>query len=127
MKTIKKSYEIAVNKNQVWEALVDPEIIDKWGGGPAIMGSKIGFHFMLWGGDIYGKNIEVENENKLVQEWFSGNWQKPSIVTFTLKNDDKGTILELEQVNVPEDDASDIDQGWDEYYINPMKKFLEKK
>jgi activator of HSP90 ATPase len=126
MKTIKKLYKIAANRDQVWEALVNPEIIDKWGGGPAKMESKIGFQFQLWGGDIYGKNIEVEKEKKLVQEWFGGNWQKPSIVTFTLKSEDKNTILELEQVNVPDEEADDVDQGWDEYYLNPMKKMLEK-
>ena len=126
LKTIKKLYEIAASQSQVWKALVEPEIIDKWGGGPSKMDSKIGFHFQLWGGDIYGKNIEVEEEKKLVQEWFGGNWKKPSIVTFTLKSENKNIILELEQVNVPDEEADDIDQGWDEYYLNPMKKMLEK-
>ena len=126
MKTIKKLYKIAANQNQVWNALVDPEIINKWGGGPAKMNSKIGFKFKLWNGDIYGKNVEVEDEKKLVQEWFGGNWEKPSTVTFTLKNEDNNTILELEQVNVPDEEADDIDQGWDDYYLNPMKEFLEK-
>ncbi len=127
MKTIKKLYKIAAPQNQVWKALVDPEIIDKWGGGPSKMNSKMGFQFQLWGGDIYGKNIEVEEEKKLVQEWFGGDWPQPSIVIFTLKRGDNKTILELEQLNVPDEDADDIDEGWDEYYFGPMKKLLDNK
>ncbi len=126
MKAIKKSYKIAVPADKVWEALVDPEIIDKWGGGPSTMDSKVCFEFKLWGGDIYGKNIEVVPQKRLVQEWFGGDWPKPSIVTFTLKSEGNGTILELEQINIPEEEADDIDQGWDEYYLGPMKELLEK-
>ena len=59
MKAIKKVYKIAASPDQVWKALVDPEVIDKWGGGPSNMNSEVGFQFQLWGGDIYGKNIEV--------------------------------------------------------------------
>ena len=127
MKTIKKTYKIAVPQNLVWKALVDPEIIDKWGGGPSQMNSKVGFQFQLWGGDIHGKNIVVKKENKLVQEWFGGNWSKPSIATFTLKMEDDETVLELVHEDVPDEDADDIDEGWDEYYLGPMKKMLEGK
>jgi len=127
MKTINKLYKIAAPQNQVWKALVDAEVIDKWGGGPSNMNSKVGYEFQLWGGDIHGKNIEVDDEKKLVQEWFSGDWQKPSKVTFTLKTVDNETILELEHVDVPDEDVDDIDQGWDHYYLGPMKQMLEKQ
>ena len=86
-KTIKKVYKISATVDKVWNALVDPSVINEWGGGPSKMDSKIGTDFELWNGDIYGKNIEVVPKGKLVQEWFGGDWAKPSIVTFTLKND----------------------------------------
>jgi activator of HSP90 ATPase len=125
-KTINKVYKISSSVDQVWKALVDPETIDEWGGGPSKMNSRVGSDFELWNGDIYGKNIEVIENSKLVQEWFGGDWAKPSIVTFTLKKDIKGTVLELEQNNVPKDEFDDIDQGWDEFYLGPMKEMLEK-
>jgi activator of HSP90 ATPase len=125
-KTINKVYKISSSVDQVWKALVDSETIDKWGGGPNKMDSKAGYDFELWNGDIHGKNIEVIENSKLVQEWFGGDWAKPSIVTFTLKKDLMGTILKLEQTNVPEDEFDDIEQGWDEFYLGPMKAMLEK-
>ena len=124
-KSIKKVYDISANIDRVWQALVDPAIIDKWGGCPCEMNSEIGKDFELWNGDIYGKNIEVVKEKKLVQEWFGGDWAKPSIVTFRLKKDGSNTILELEQVDVPPQEYDDINDGWDDYYIGPMKKMLE--
>jgi uncharacterized protein YndB with AHSA1/START domain len=43
MKTLKQTYLIDVSVEEVWRALVDPKIIDKWGGGPAKMEGKTGF------------------------------------------------------------------------------------
>ncbi len=127
-KTIKKVYKISSTVDQVWQALVDPAVIDKWGGGPkSKMDSNVGTEFEMWNGDIYGKNIEVISKSKLVQEWYGGDWAKPSIVTFTLKEDNSDTILELEQIDVPDDEFEDIESGWDEFYIGPMKQMLEKK
>ena len=125
-KTIKKVYKISSSVDRVWQALVDPAVIDEWGGGPSKMDSKVGTDFELWNGDIYGKNIEVVSKSKLVQEWFGGDWAKPSIVTFTLKKDNSDTILELEQIDVPDEEFEDIELGWDEYYFGPMKQMLEK-
>ena len=118
-KTIKKVYKISSPVDRVWQALVDPAVIDEWGGGPSKMDSNTGTDFELWNGDIYGKNIEVIPKSKLVQEWFGGDWAKPSIVTFTLKKDNSDTILELEQFDVPDDEFEDIESGWDDYYIGP--------
>jgi len=124
-KTIKKTYNISSPVDQVWNALVDPITINNWGGGPSKIDSNVGSDFELWNGDIFGKNIEVIPGKKLVQEWFGGDWPKASIVTFRLKEDKNGTILELEQINVPEDEIDDIEQGWDDYYLGPLKKMLE--
>lgn len=126
-KTIKKVYKISSPVDRVWQALVDPAVINEWGGGPSKMDSNVGKDFELWNGDIYGKNIEVISESKLVQEWFGGDWAKPSIVIFTLKKDKSDTILELEQFDVPDDEFEDIESGWDDYYIGPMKQMLEKE
>jgi activator of HSP90 ATPase len=124
-KTIRKLYKISSPPDDVWQALVDPVMIDKWSGSSNKMDSEVGTNFELWNGDIFGKNLEVIPGKKLVQEWYGGNWPKPSKVTFTIKKDQNGTILELEQINVPDEQFEDIDIGWDEYYLGPMKEMLE--
>ncbi len=125
MKSIKQTYEINASVDKVWDALVNPKTIEKWGGGPVKMSDQEGFEFVLWGGDIYGKNKEVVKNKKLVQDWFSGKWEKPSIVTFLLTSLDNKTIVELIHTDIPDNEADDIEQGWKDYYMIPLKQLVE--
>ncbi len=122
---INKSYFIQAPVARVWQALVDPAVIDQWGGGPAEMDDRVGTAFKLWGGDIYGQNVEVERERKLVQEWYEDDWSKPSVATFLLAEENGGTRLEFSHADVPDDSRADIDEGWDLFYLGAIKSFLE--
>lgn len=125
MKTIKQKYLVNAPLEKVWQALVDPKEISKWGGGPAKMSEEENFEFSLWGGDIYGTNIKVVKEKKLVQDWYGGKWEKPSKVTFNLE--EKGGKIEIELIHedIPDSEAADIDDGWKRYYLGPLKDLLE--
>lgn len=127
MKTVVQDYQINAPIEKVWEALVNPKDINGWGAGPAKMDDKEGTKFSLWGGDIHGTNIEVEKFKKLVQEWYGGEWEEPSIVTFKLEKDKGGTKLRLLHENVPDNEYDDIDKGWREYYLGPLKEYSESK
>lgn len=126
MKSLNQTYHINASPKKVWQALVDPKIIHKWGGGEAKMDDKVGYRFSLWGSEIFGKNIEVDPEKKLVQEWYGGRWDKPSIVTFTLEKDSTGTVLELNHEEIPDNELDDVDEGWKKFYLGPLKDLLEK-
>jgi len=125
MKPIRKKYTINASIEEVWKSLVNSSYIEKWGGGPAKMNDKVGTKFKLWGGDIYGKNIEIVPDKKLVQEWYSGAWAQPSILTITLTKAKNKTRVVLKQTNVPKEEYDDIEKGWDEYYFEPIKELLE--
>ena len=127
MKTIKQSYKINAPAEKVWQALVDPKIIEKWGAGPAQMDDKVGTRFKLWGGDIHGRNTKVVKNKKLVQDWYGGNWQKPSKLTLELTNLDGKTQVELVHEDVPDKEAENIEDGWKRYYMGPLKGYLEGK
>lgn len=131
-KTIKQTYQISAPIEEVWKALVDPESIKEWGGGPAKMNEKIGMRFSFWGGDIYGTNTDVKKPRcgkaRLEQDWYGGRWDKPSKVVFSLKKDgDEKTILELTHTDLPEEEVTNFDSGWKDYYLGPMKEYLERK
>jgi len=113
-------------QDAVWNALVNPKTIDEWSGGPTKMSAKVGVKFSLWGGDIWGKNIKVTPKKELVQEWYGGNWDKPSIASFKLTHKDGCTTLYLTHSEVPEKEFDSIDKGWDEYYLGEIKELLEK-
>ncbi|MFC1971962.1 SRPBCC domain-containing protein [Chloroflexota bacterium] len=125
MKSIKQTYRIQAPASMVWQALVDPEAIERWGGGPVKMDDQVGTRFELWGGDIYGVNTEVVKERKLAQDWFGGDWPKPSKVTFTLNEDSGQTTLVLLHEDVPDDEVDNFYEGWKEFYLGPIKELLE--
>ncbi|MBI1869391.1 SRPBCC domain-containing protein [Candidatus Gottesmanbacteria bacterium] len=127
MKTIKLVYIIHSPVEKVWQALVDPKLIDAWGAGPAIMDDQVGSKFSLWGGDIHGTNKEVEEHERLVQEWYGGKWPKPSTVSITLMPDKDGTRIILNHEGIPDEDYKSINDGWDSYYFGAIKSFLESQ
>jgi activator of HSP90 ATPase len=96
------------------------------GGGPAKMNAKVGMKFSLWGGDIYGTNTDVTDSKLLFQDWYGGEWDKPSKVSFTLTKINKGTRITLHHTDIPDKEFDDIADGWKRYYLGPLKQFLEK-
>lgn len=127
MKTIKKTYTINASIERVWDALTNPYTIEKWGGGPVKMSETENFEFELWGGDIFGTNKRIVKEKVLEQEWFGGKWDKPSKLRFELSEKDGKTELVLTHEGVPEKELEDIDKGWDDYYLEPIKNLLENQ
>jgi activator of HSP90 ATPase len=127
MPTIKQTYEMNASPEKVFEALVNPDIIQIWSRDEAKMGPDVGDNFTLWGGQMFGKNIEVIKNKKLVQEWNYDQWDAPSKVTFTIKAKGKKTIVELLHEDVPEKSLKSIDEGWDQYYLGAMKDMFEEK
>lgn len=126
MPTIKQTYEMNATPEQVFDALVNPDTIQIWSGDEAKMGPDVGDNFTLWGGQMFGKNLEVVKNKKLVQEWNYDQWDSPSKVTFTIKPKGKKTIVELLHEDVPEKSFTSIDEGWDSYYLGAMKEMFEK-
>jgi activator of HSP90 ATPase len=124
-KIIKQKYLIKALIGKVWQALIDEKEINKWGGGPAKMSEKEGGRFELWGGDIYGTNTKVVKNKELFQDWFSGKWDKSSKLKIFLKERAGGTELDLAHEDVPPEEFGSISEGWKDYYMGPMKEYLE--
>ncbi len=124
MKTIRQTYHIKATKELVWSALVQPKHINAWGGGPAKMTAKEGAKFSLWGGDIYGTNTKVIDKKKLIQDWHDDNHEAMR-VTFTLTEEPKGTKLELLHELILESKVKDLRDGWKNYYLGPLKEYVE--
>ncbi|MFA8437142.1 MAG: SRPBCC domain-containing protein [Marinifilaceae bacterium] len=125
MKNFNYKLEINASQEEVFTALTNPFQIELWTGYPAVMDDKAGTEFSLWEGDISGRNMEIVKDYKLVQEWDFGETEKPSIVTILLKKAGKATRLELDHQNIPDEAYEEIVEGWKDYYLDAMKRFLE--
>lgn len=129
MKTFKKYYELPTSPDQVYLALTVPTTLFLWTGAPAIMSTEPGSEFSLWDGDICGKNVEFEENKKIVQNWYFEGITDDSIVTIKLHNGKKAgtTSVELVHTNIPDDDYTDFANGWDEYYFGALAEFFEEE
>ena len=110
--------------SKVFKALTDPKIIEKWSGAPAKMSAKKGAKFEIWGGDMFGTNLEVVKDKKLVQEWCTKTFR--SKVTFTIKAKGKGSVVDLLHENVPARSVKNYSEGWKDYYLGAMQLMFEE-
>ena len=124
MKTFKKTYIIKVPLDEVYEALVEPEIIKEWSGADAEMDIKPNGTFSLWKGSIHGVNLYI-SKNQIIQDWKEDIWEEYSRVTFNLSEKNGVTSIELIHEFIPDRGFKSIVRGWDEYYMGPFKELLE--
>lgn len=124
MKTFRKTFKINAEPSDVYSALTNPYTIELWSGYKAEMSTEPGSEFSLWEGDISGKNIAFEQDRKVVQEWYFGDQPEKSIVTITIHPDKEDTAVTVEHTNIPDEDFSDIAEGWKEYYMGAIKSFF---
>ena len=122
----KYTIDITADPEEVFTALTNPFQIELWSGYPAEMKAEEGFVFSLWEGDICGVNLEVKPNHLLVQEWFFGETEHPSVVRIELRKEGSGnTQVGLEHSNIPEEVYDEIVEGWKKYYLGSLKDMLE--
>lgn len=126
MKDFKKYFIIPAPPEDVYLALTNPATLHLWTGEIAEMSTVPDSEFSLWEGSITGKNLEFETDKKIVQQWYFGEQQEPSIVTIKLHPHAHGTSVELKHTNIPDDDYDDIVDGWNNVYFSSLRDFYEE-
>ncbi len=126
MKSYKQYYIINAEPEVVFAALTKAATIQLWTGETAEMSTEVGSEFSLWSGNITGKNLAFELGKKIEQEWYFGEQQESSIVTIILHEHKKGTSAELRHTNIPDEDYTDIVDGWNNMYFAELMEFYEE-
>lgn len=121
MKDIKRYFVIPADPKDIYNALTNKEMIEIWTGEEAEMEPVAKTEFSLWGGSITGINLEFEENRKIVQQWYFGEQNEPSIVTIILHPDKKGTSVELRHQNIPDEAFENITTGWEEDYFGALR------
>ncbi len=127
MKIFKKYDRFPAPPEEVYLALTKALSIQLWTGAEAEFIEEVGTEFSFWEGDIVGKNLELDYGKKIVQQWYFGDENEPSIVTIKLHPDKKGTSLEYVQTNIPEEDYEEFTQGLIENYFGGLQDFFEEE
>ena len=125
MPDYKKYYIIPEQPSIVYQALVNPLTLSLWTGFPAYMSEEVGDEFSLWNGNIVGRNLAFEAGKMIKQEWYFGEREEESIVTIKLHPHKKGSSVELQHTNIPEEDFEAMVDGWDNTYFADLIEFYE--
>jgi uncharacterized protein YndB with AHSA1/START domain len=131
MSEIEKQIQIAAPIERVWAALTDPVAIYGWMGDDSTVevDLRVGGRYWLFGGETTGAFTRIEKPNVLEYTWRQGEWRTnwpDSLVHWELAASGKGTRVHLTHSRFPNEKERDShDEGWDVYFLGPMRKWLE--
>jgi len=129
MKDYKKYFILPATPEEVYMALTNPFTIDLWSGDPAEMSTEPGTEFSMFDGSIQGRNLEFEENKKIVQEWYFDDDEEdvpPCIVTIKLHDyKDGATSMEVKQTNIPDEAYDDMIEGWNDVYFQGLLAFFD--
>lgn len=125
LKELRTRVKIKAELEDVYAAFTNPFTIELWSGYPAVMSTEPGSEFSLWEGDICGRNMAFEDQVRIVQEWYFGEQDEPSIATIKFFKQGGKIQVDVIHTNIPDEAYEDIEEGWNEYYLGAIKTFLE--
>ncbi len=118
---------IPASAQEIYDAWLDSLLHSEMTGGQASMSDEIDAEVSAWDGYITGRNLELVPGERIVQSWRTTQFtdeHEDSVITVTLDEAEDGTLLTLVHNNVPEDQTSYEQGGWQEYYFEPMKRYF---
>ena|ERR1700757_1198193 len=124
MKDFKKYYVLEATPEEIYLAITNPITIQLWTNEEAVMSTEPETEFSIMGGSIEGKNLEFVENKKVVQQWYFGEQEEPSVVTIKLHEHAEGTSVELRHTNIPDEAYEDIIEGWDSAYFGALQDFF---
>ncbi len=126
MATISQTAHFSAAPATIYSLFLDEKKHSEFTGALAKIDPSIGGEFSVWDGYATGHIQELVANQKIVQTWRASDWPTGefSILTIQLSAEKGGTILTLNHTNVPEDQKEDIAQGWEDYYWQPLHKYL---
>lgn len=124
MKNYKSYFVLPAEPHDVYNALTNKRMLEIWTGEEVVMAPEPNTEFSLWEGSIAGINLEFEENRKIVQQWFFGEQEEPSIVTILLHPDRKGTSVEVRHTNIPDEAYENIVEGWNEDYFGALRELF---
>jgi activator of HSP90 ATPase len=119
-------FDLKARPQRVYDVLLSSKDFAEFTGLPAQIDPKAGGEFSLFEGQIVGRNVELVPGQRIVQAWRPTDWDAGvySIVKFELKPRGPEATVVLDHAGFPADDASSLDTGWHQHYLDPLKKYL---
>ncbi len=121
--------KISAKPSEIYQAWLSTKGHTAMTGSPAKVDGKAGGKFTAWDGYIFGTTLELTPNERIVQAWRTTEFPEDasdSRVEIHLEESADGTKITLEHSNMPEGQADDYKQGWEDYYFKPMREYFKE-
>ena len=126
------------SRKRVYEALTDTAQFDKvieisgakksmaLGTKPTQISGEAGGAFVIFGGHIIGRQIDLVPNQRIIQAWRVVDWEPGvySIARFELKEQGEETRIVFDHTGFPKGLGAHLAEGWRLHYWEPLEKFL---
>ncbi|CAI6081705.1 hypothetical protein V2G26_011471 [Clonostachys chloroleuca] len=126
--TVTDNEEFRTTAEEAYQTFVDPARIAAFTRSPPKLfeGAKKGGKFELFGGNVSGEYLELEQNKKIVQSWRLSQWPAGHYSTLKIEFDqndvDHVTIMRVTWDGVPVGQEEVTKRNWVEYYVKSIKQ-----
>lgn len=119
--------EFRTTAQELYNTFTDPQRIAAFTRAPpkVFEGAKPGCKFELFGGNVSGEYVELNEPTSIVQKWRLAQWPEGHYSTLKIKfeqNDvDAVTVMRVDWDGVPVGQEEPTKRNWGEYYIRSIK------
>ncbi|KKY39711.1 putative hsp90 co-chaperone aha1 [Diaporthe ampelina] len=126
--TVNDSEEFRTTAEELFKTFTDPQRIAAFTRAPpkVFEGAKKGSKFELFGGNVLGEYVELNEPTKIVQswrlqQWPAGHYSKLEI-EFDQNDVDSVTVMRVNWTGVPVGQEEVTKENWQNYYVHSIKR-----
>lgn len=119
--------EFRTSAEELYRTFTDPQRLAAFTRAPLTVfeGAKKGGRFELFGGNVTGEYLELDEPTKIVQKWRLKQWPEGHYSTLSIKfeqnNVDGVTVMRVDWAGVPVGQEEVTKKNWGEYYVRSIK------
>lgn len=121
-------FDLPVSPERVYRAWFDTYEHGQFTGSPAQIDARVGGAFTAWDGYIQGKTLVMTPFTRIIQTWRTSEFppgSPDSQIELKLEPTCLGAQVTLTQTGIPDGQARQYLEGWEDYYFRPLLRYFE--
>jgi len=126
--TVTDNEEFRTTAEEMYKTFTDPQRLAAFTRAPpkVFEGAKAGAKFELFGGNVSGEFLDLDEPKKIVQSWRLDQWPAGHYsklqIEFDQNDVDNVTVMRVTWSGVPVGQEEVTKRNWGEYYVRSIKK-----
>lgn len=123
MESIQVRARIPASPIRIFNDWLHSERHSEFTGGEAVIRKKPGTSFTAWDGYIWGELLELDEGERILMTWSTTEFPadaEPSLVEVLFTEIEDECEITINQSNIPVNQGEKYEDGWFDYYFEPM-------